>query len=149
MPHFVRTLDLPGVSPATLWAFHERPDALQLLVPPGDRVDVLQPPTSLEVGTRVVLRNHVGPFAFTLVAEHVEYERGHLFADRMSGGPFKNWLHRHIIDATPDGARLTDDITYTLRGGAVAQLLVGGLVERRLDRMFAHRHAVTVRECTI
>lgn len=148
MPHFARTLELPGVPAATLWAFHERPDALQLLIPPGDRVDVLRAPTSLAVGTRVVLRNHVlGPLGFTLVAEHVEYERGRMFADRMSGGPFKRWLHRHIIEPTPAGSRLIDDIDYELRGGALAHALVGGMVERRLDRMFAHRHAVTRREC--
>jgi ligand-binding SRPBCC domain-containing protein len=143
MPHFTRTLELPGVSAERLWAFHERPDALQLLVPPGDRVEVLQPPTSLEVGTKVVLRTYVGPIGFTVTAEHVEYERGHMFADRMSGGPFKQWLHRHIIEPTPTGSRLTDDIEYQLIGGPLGNAVGGPIARRRLDKMFDHRHAVT------
>jgi len=148
MPHFTRTLELPGVPAERLWAFHERPDALQLLIPPGERVEVLQPPRSLEVGTRVVLRSHIGPLAFTITAEHVEYERGRLFADRMHGGPFKRWLHRHIIEPTPTGSRLTDDIDYALRGGPLADALAGPLARRRLERMFDHRHAVTRAACT-
>jgi ligand-binding SRPBCC domain-containing protein len=35
MPHFTRILELPGVPAERLWAFHERPDALQLLIPVG------------------------------------------------------------------------------------------------------------------
>lgn len=148
MPHFTRTLELPGVPAERLWAFHERPDALQLLIPPGDRVEVLQPPTSLEVGTQVVLRSFVGPIGFTITAEHVEYERGRMFADRMSGGPFKNWLHRHIIEPTPTGSRLIDDIEYELRGGALGNVIGGPIARRRLGKMFDHRHAVTRSACT-
>ncbi len=147
MPHFTRTLELPGVPAERLWAFHERPDALPLLIPPGDRVEVLQPPTSLEVGTRVVLRSFVGPIGFTITAEHVEYERGRMFADRMTGGPFKNWLHRHIIEPTSTGSRLIDDIEYELRGGALGNLIGGPIARRRLDKMFDHRHAVTHSAC--
>lgn len=146
MPKFTRTLELP-VPAATLWAFHERPDAFQLLMPPWERAEVIQPPTSLAVGTRVVVRTRVGPLKFTITAEHVEYEAGHMFADRMAGGPFKSWLHRHIVEPTTDGSRLIDDITYELRGGALGQAIGGPIAERRLDRMFAHRHAVTRRVC--
>lgn len=146
MPRFTRTLDLP-VPAATLWAFHARPDAFSLLMPPWERSEVIQAPSSLEVGTRVIVRTRVGPVPFTITAEHVEYEPGHMFADRMSGGPFKSWLHRHIVEPTADGSRLIDDITYELRGGALAHALVGGIAERRLDRMFAYRHEVTRRVC--
>ncbi len=148
MPHFTRTLELPGVPAERLWAFHERPDALQLLVPPGERIEVLEPPTSLAVGTRVKIRSFVGPIGFTITAEHVEYERGRMFADRMSGGPFKRWLHRHIVESTPTGSRLIDDIEYELRGGKLGNAIGGPFARRRLEQMFDHRHAVTRGACT-
>jgi hypothetical protein len=147
MPHFTRTLELPGVPVERLWAFHERQDALQLLIPPGERVEVLQPPTSLAVGTKVILRSHVGPIGFTITAEHVEYERGRLFADRMTGGPFKTWLHRHIMEPTATGSRLIDDIEYSLVGGPLGNVIGGPIARRRLERMFDHRHAVTRDAC--
>jgi ligand-binding SRPBCC domain-containing protein len=146
MPRFTRTLEVAAPASA-LWAFHERPDAFSLLMPPWEPVEVLQPPKSLAVGTQVIVRQRVGPLRFTVTAEHVEYEHGHMFADRMSGGPFKNWLHRHIVEPTTTGSRLIDDIEYELVGGKLAQLLVGRMVDRRLDRMFAHRHEVTRRVC--
>jgi ligand-binding SRPBCC domain-containing protein len=146
MPRFTRTLELP-VPAATLWAFHERPDAFQLLMPPWERNEVIRPPKSLAVGTRVVVRSRVGPFWFTVQAEHVAYEPGHMFADRMTGGPFKSWLHRHIVEPTTDGSRLIDDIEYELVGGALGRLFGGKLAERRLARMFAYRHEVTRRVC--
>jgi len=135
MPRFIRTLDL-AVPAATLWAFHERPDAFALLLP-----------TSLAVGTEVIIRQYVGPFWVTLHAKHVALEPGHMFADQMSGGPFKNWLHRHIIEPTATGSRLIDDIEYQLRGGALGNLVAGRYAEKRLEKLFAHRHAVTRRAC--
>ncbi len=146
MPRFVRILELP-VPARTLWDFHERPDALQLLMPPDEPVEILESAASLAVGSRVVLRQRLGPVRVTIVAEHVEYEPGHVFADRMTGGPFRTWLHRHIVEPTATGSRLTDDIEYTLPGGRLADFFVGRWVTRKLDRMFAHRHAVTRRFC--
>ncbi len=146
MARFTRTLEV--AAPATkLWAFHERPDAFALLTPPWENVEIVQPPTSLQVGTRVIIRQHLGPLSVTLTAEHVEYEPGRMFADRMSGGPVKSWLHRHIVEPTKTGSRLTDDIEYELRGGALGQAVAGRYAERRLERMFAYRHEVTRREC--
>lgn len=146
MPRFTRTLDV-ACPAATLWAFHERPDAFALLLPPWERAVIVQPPTSLAIGTRVIIRQYLGPFWLTLTAEHVAFEPGHMFADRMSGGPFKSWLHRHIVEPTATGSRLTDDIEYELRGGALANLVAGRYAEKRLDRMFTHRHEVTRRAC--
>ena len=146
MPRFTRTLEVAAPA-SVLWAFHERPDAFALLMPPWESVEVLQPPRSLVVGTRVIVRQRVGPLRFTVTAEHVEYEQGRMFADRMSGGPFKNWLYRHIVEPTTTGSRLIDDIEYELVGGKLAQALVGRMAERRLDRMFGYRHEVTRRVC--
>jgi len=144
--HFRRSVEI-AASAATVWAFHERPDALQLLTPPWQRTEVIVPPRSLEVGTRVELRTYVGPIPVPLRAEHVEYEAGHMFADRMQGGPFKQWLHRHVVEPTATGARLTDDVTYELVGGALGRLVVGRWFRGQLEKMFDHRHAVTKRMC--
>src|SRR5215472_6042622 len=102
---------LIAASAETVFAFHERPDALSLLQPPWQKSEIVLPPASLAVGTRVILRAKLGPFWRTVEAEHVAYEPGRMFADRMVKGPFASWLHRHIV--TPRGpteSLLTDDI---------------------------------------
>ncbi len=131
-----------------VFAFHEAPDAFERLQPPWQKTEVVEPPASLEVGTRVVLRVKVGPFWQTMVAEHVEYEPGRMFADRLVQGPFKSWLHRHIV--TPRGSDecvLTDDIEYELPLGALGRVFGGGFARKNLERLFEYRHEVTRQAC--
>ena len=138
-----------AASVETVWAFHERPDALQLLLPPWEKVELEVPPASLVTGTRVVARVRVAPLVW-LRSEfvHVEYERLKVFADQQVRGPFKSYLHRHLFEPDGDGAtRLTDRICYELPAGALGQALGGGLVRRRLERMFEFRHRVTRERC--
>ena len=135
-------------SSARVFAFHEEPDALARLSPPWQTTEIVQPPTSLAVGTRVVLRVRVGPFWQTFEAEHVEYEPGRMFADRLLRGPFPRWLHRHIV--TPQGERrclLTDDVDFDLPLGALGRVFGAPIARRELERLFAYRHEVTRAAC--
>jgi ligand-binding SRPBCC domain-containing protein len=143
-------------SAATVFAFHERPDALARLTPPWQKVEIVRPPTSLAVGTRVTLRMKVGPFWQTVEAEHVAYEAGRMFADRIVKGPFARWLHRHVVTPLDDGGgdgagaascTLTDDIDYALPLGALGAFVGGGFARRELERLFAYRHEVTRAAC--
>src|SRR3954464_7812298 len=96
-------------------AFHERDAGVALVLPPWQKSEILQPPTSLAVGTQVRLRTRIGPFWVTVEAEHIAYEPGRMFADRMVKGPFRQWVHRHIV--TPRGeheSSLVDDVEYEL-----------------------------------
>jgi ligand-binding SRPBCC domain-containing protein len=131
-----------------VFAFHERPDAFELLQPPWQTFEIIQPPSSLEVGTIVKLRVKVGPLWQTIVAEHVDYQPGRMFADRMVKGPFKHWLHRHMVTPLEPGrCRLTDDIEYQLPMGAAGQLFGGWFAKRSLERLFDYRHQVTREHC--
>lgn len=135
-------------SAAKVFAFHESPDAFERLQPPWQESEVIQPPSSLEVGTRVILRAKFGPVWQTIVAEHVEYESGKMFADRMVEGPFPKWLHRHVV--TPRGDSdcvLTDDIEYELPFGILGRVFGGWFATRNLERLFEFRHRVTREAC--
>ena len=122
-----------------VFAFHERPDAFQLLVPPWQKMRVIQPPTSLEIGTIVIVEVRFAPLVWRrIVVEHVEYEPGRMFADRQIEGPFRSWLHRHIV--TP-----IDDRTCTLTDDIEAEIprLIAPIARRQLARLFAYRHDAT------
>ncbi|MDH3624766.1 MAG: SRPBCC family protein [Myxococcales bacterium] len=145
--HFVKE-SVIRASAKTVFAFHEAPDAFERLQPPWQTTEIVQPPTSLAVGTRVILKIKVGPLWQTIVAEHVAYEPGKMFADRIAKGPFKKWLHKHII--TPRGENeclLTDDIEYELPLGAVGRTFGGWFARRNLERLFEFRHGVTRKAC--
>ncbi|MEM7436958.1 MAG: SRPBCC family protein [Myxococcota bacterium] len=145
--HFKKE-SLIDASAEEVFAFHEAPDAFERLQPPWQTAEIVKPPSSLAVGTEVILRVRVGPLWQTIVAEHVEYEPGKMFADRMVKGPFASWLHRHIV--TPQGdhqAMLTDDIEYELPMGALGRAFGGGFARRNLERLFEYRHEVTKKAC--
>lgn len=145
--HFSKTTLI--ASPAAIvFGFHERPDAFERLQPPWQKFEILEPPTSLAIGTRVVLRVAVGPFWQTIEAEHIAYEPGRMFADRMIRGPFRSWLHRHIVTPVDDDSCiLSDEIDYELPFGALGRSLGGGIVRRQLERLFDYRHEVTREAC--
>lgn len=140
-----------SVIPATVeavFAFHEAPDAFARLQPPWERVEVLQPPASLEVGTVVIARAYLGPIAVTIEAEHVAYEKNVRFEDVMRRGPFAAWHHKHLFFADPGGCRLRDEIDFALPLGGFGAAIGGGAVRRRLERMFDYRHEETRRALT-
>ena len=134
--------------PATVeevFAFHERPDAFSLLQPPWERMEILQPPASLEVGTRVEVRTKVGPSWITILAEHVAYEKNVLFEDVMRKGPFAHWHHRHLFREHPEGCVLRDEIEYAAPLGVLGRLVDPLLVRPRLRKLFTYRHEITRR----
>lgn len=130
--------------PATVFAFHESPGALERLTPPGQKLRIVEGGGSLQPGTRVVLRSAVGPIPITWVAEHTEYDPPRLFADRQVSGPFAYWYHRHrFLDDGQGGTLLRDEVEYRPHLGGLGALLGGPLVRRMLTQMFDHRHTVT------
>lgn len=135
-------------SAARVFAFHEAPDAFARLQPPWQTSEIIQPPVSLAVGTRVLLRTKIGPFWQTIEAEHVAYEAGRMFADRMTKGPFSYWLHRHIVEPVSENESiLIDDISYALPLGPLGKVFGGWFARRELERLFEFRHAVTRAAC--
>jgi uncharacterized protein len=90
------------------------------------------------------MRTKIGPIWQTIIAEHVAYEQGRMFADRIVKGPFASWLHRHTV--APLGSHesmLTDDIEYELPLGANGKFFGAWFARRELERLFHFRHEVT------
>ena len=141
--HFVHE-SIIRAQPSAVFAFHERPDALQKLVPPWEEVEVVQPPASLHPGTRVVLRMGMGPFKLTWEAEHTKYEKNVLFQDRLVRGPFKKWLHTHRTLPIRAASRCCATRSSTSCRCSSCRGLP--IVLRRLRRMFEYRHQVTAAE---
>ena len=122
----------------TVFAFHQREDALALLSPPFPPITIKRT-GGLEPGAQVELR--CGPIHW--VARHTEFEQDRLFVDELIDGPFQLWVHRHEFEDLGDTTRLTDRIEYRVRGGVILNAAVRPL----LALLFGYRHRVTRREC--
>jgi ligand-binding SRPBCC domain-containing protein len=132
--------------PEVVFAFHESSGALERLIPPWERLEVIEGGQSLKPGERVVMSTGLGPLRLRWVAEHTEYEPGRMFADRQVEGPFASWYHRHVfLDDGQGGTLLRDIVEYEPPLGIVGRLVAGGLVESRLRKIFDYRHETTRR----
>lgn len=130
--------------PEVVFQFHESPDALRHLIPPWEKMEVVESSGSLRPGSKVVLRGRAGLLAIQWVAIHTEYEPPHLFADRQESGPFAWWYHRHrFLDDGRGGTVLRDEVDYQPPLGIIGRLFGGWLIRRKLERMFAYRHETT------
>jgi ligand-binding SRPBCC domain-containing protein len=127
----------------SVFAFHEQEQAIEQLIPPWERAEVLERSSGVRVGTRTVIKVFAGPFARLWVAEHTEYVKDRLFADIQRSGPFAYWYHRHLFEPTDRGTTLyTDDVEYALPFGWLGDVVAGLFVRGKLQRMFDYRHKV-------
>jgi ligand-binding SRPBCC domain-containing protein len=141
---FTTQIDAPV---AKVFAFHERDDIFALLTPPWQNVELLSREGGLEAGAKVVFRAKLGPIPIIWVAQHTEFERNRLFVDIQVSGPFAHWKHRHEFSPSGSGCLLADRIEFGLKGGPIADALLGWGAKLQLWAMFRHRHAVTKRLC--
>ncbi len=124
----------------TLFAWHERPGALERLIPPWDPLRVLHNDGHLQAGARVDLLLKVGPVPVPWRARHTGYKRNSFFRDEQERGPFRQFIHTHGFREESAGrATLIDTIDYELPLGPVGDLFAGRLA-RQLHQTFNYRH---------
>ena len=76
-----------AAKPERVFAFHESAGALERLTPPWEKVRLVEGGGSLQPGSRVVIETMLGPIPLRWVAEHMEYDKSRMFADRQVSGP--------------------------------------------------------------
>lgn len=134
------------VSAGAAFSWHERPGAFARLTPPWEDVRVLGESGGIRDGGAVVLETRIGGFSTRWSVTHHSYRSGEQFVDEQQRGPFRVWRHEHLFSAAAGDtsqSELCDRLTYELPGGAVGRSLGANYVARRIERLFAYRHALT------
>ncbi len=148
LQHYVASSSLP-VSVEEAFAYHDRPGALERLIPPWESVEIEHSDGSLTKGSRVVMKTKVFGVPVRWVAEHTHYEPPDLFCDTQLSGPFAVWNHRHEFKASGRYCELNDRIEYQIPLGGVGRLFGAGKVRSTLESMFAFRHRITRDDLTL
>jgi len=87
------------------------------------------------------------PMCIRWIAAHHGYIEGRQFRDTQVRGPFRSWVHTHLFEADgQDACYLEDRVEYELPFGWLGECLAGAVIERKLERLFEHRHRVTREE---
>lgn len=143
MKTYVASTSLP-VNAEHAFAYHERPGALDRLIPPWKNIVVESSDGSLKPDSVVVLRLKSGPVKIRWVAQHTEYDPPHSFVDVQRSGPFASWEHQHQFqDSSADSCVLRDTVRYELPLGSIGAMLGGSRAKTELESMFAYRHRIT------
>lgn len=124
-----------------VWLWHTRPGALRRLIPPWERVDILETDPGITPGGRAVLDVHLGPVPLRWVAVHRDVVPGTRFVDVQQHGPFESWVHEHEMTAEGDATILRDAITCVPPLGMVGGALAATSLRTRIDRLLQYRHA--------
>ena len=145
--HYIARQELP-VDAQAAFHYHDRPGALNRLIPPWESVKVEHSDQSLKPGSRVILKASAAGIPVRWVAEHTDYEPPKRFCDTQLSGPFSLWNHQHcfseINDSTTDAKSvLTDQIEYRLPLGGLGDLFGSGKALQTIEAMFAYRHRIT------
>jgi uncharacterized protein (TIGR01777 family) len=136
-----RSTPLP-VSADTAYAWHERPGAFERLLPPWERVSVVERTGGLQDGASLTLRIGSGPVSMRWVSRHRDTLPGRRFVDEQVEGPFSRWVHFHRFDPEgPAACRMTDRIEYVPPLGSVGSV-AEPIIRHRLERLLTYRHVV-------
>ncbi len=137
-------------APEKVFSFHLLPDAFERLIPPWEKVKVLQKADISEIGSQTILETKLFVFfRVRWVAEHTKYEPPRMFEDVQISGPFAKWRHRHIILPHENGAILKDEIEYEPPLSIIGKAVAPTFIESKLEKMFAYRHEVTRKWCEV
>ena len=133
----------PVEAPAgAVYAWHERPGALERLMAPWERARVVQRSGGLTDGARTVLSVPVGPFRMRWVARHRNTVPGRQFVDEMVSGPLAHWVHLHkMLPLSDTSSSLHDRVEFTPPLGPVGALATPW-IRRRVERMLRYRHEI-------
>lgn len=144
METFEKSTEIP-VSAETLYEWHMRPGALQDLIPPWQRVQILDPPDSMTEGAELTMKVYAGPVGLRWVARHRDFIEGRQFVDEQVEGPFATWVHTHrFAPLDPDRSRLIDRVRYELPVAPLGRWFGGWFARRTLEQMFEFRHRTTL-----
>lgn len=140
MPTFRRSMTVPHPV-SDVFAWHERPGALERLTPPWENMKVVRRSGGIADGAVVEIRHKKGPLDLSWEMEHVDYEKDRRFVDVQRRGPFQSWRHTHEFAPSDDGGTVvTDTIEWEPPLGAAGEVLAGPILEKELEQGFAFRH---------
>lgn len=140
----------PIAAPAEdVFDWHAREGAIRRLSPPWSPLIILSKTPGVDTGTQVRLKIKTGPVFSAWDAVHTACEPGRMFRDTQIRGPFASWNHTHRFIPDGDTSILEDHIAFALPAPASWINPINRYVKHDLARIFAYRHAVTLRDLAL
>lgn len=138
--HTVQRSQTVNDAAAGAFAFFERPENLQALLPPTLNFEILTPkPLEMRAGALFdySFRLHNIPVRWTTLI--VTYEPPHRFVEVQLRGPFSFWHHTHSFRESNNATEVVDEIRYGMRCRMLGKIAHALFVRRDLEWIFDYR----------
>ncbi len=125
-----------------VFEFFSNPYNLRQVTPPKHRLEILNSyPIIMHKGLKLRFKFKPALIPMFWESEIIQWNpKQKSFMEQQVRGPFKTWVHKHIINGlNSEITEITDDITYTLPGGPLSDLLNNLIVKRQIQQMFDYR----------
>ncbi|MEI1278866.1 hypothetical protein V6Z05_11100 [Leptospira venezuelensis] len=130
-----------------LFGFHAGPDGFASLVGSSKRAEVISFPSSLEPGSKAVVRVKIFPgISFQWIALHTELDPQKRFVDIQESGPFAKFQHEHIFIQTEKNTSILEDRITCIPPWYVNHSLFEFLLEKIMKNEFHTRHRITAKQ---
>lgn len=123
------------------WNFFSNPNNLGKIMPSDMAFKVAEGAT-LPLYEGQIIQYSVTPlpaFKTTWISEINHINKPHFFVDTQLEGPYKLWHHKHFLEATPTGTKITDVVHYQVPFGIIGRLLHPIIIKPKLDKIFEYR----------
>lgn len=136
----VGTIELP-IPIEEAWEFFSNPNNLSKIMPAEMGFKIMDG-ASLPLYEGQIITYKVTPlpaFKTAWVSEINHINKPHFFVDTQLEGPYKLWHHKHYLESTKKGTKITDVVHYQVPFGLLGRLLHPIIVKPKLDQIFAYR----------
>ena len=123
------------------WDFFSNPNNLGKIMPSDMAFKVVEGAT-LPLYEGQIIQYSVTPlpaFKTTWISEINHINKPHFFVDTQLEGPYKLLHHKHFLEATPTGTKITDVVHYQVPFGIIGRLLHPIIIKPKLDKIFEYR----------
>ena len=133
-------IELP-ISIEEAWEFFSNPNNLGKIMPKDMGFKVVEDAT-LPLYEGQIIQYSVTPlplFKTTWISEINHIKKPYFFVDTQLEGPYKLWHHKHFLEATETGTKITDVVHYQVPFGILGRLLHPIIIKPKLNKIFEHR----------
>ena len=140
----IQRINRQQVVPAPIeevWDYFATPENLNEMTPPNMNFEIVHGvEDKMRLGQLIEYGVRFMPvFKSRWLTEIAHVEEGAYFVDEQRIGPYNFWYHEHSFEATENGTRITDQVTYQLPLGPLGDLVHAFWVGPRLKGIFNYR----------
>ena len=125
----------------TLWNFISSPKNLEKITPKWMKFEITSKVAD-KITSGMIITYRVTPllnFPLNWVSEITSVKEKVAFIDQQNKGPYKEWIHEHKLELTPEGIVMHDIVKYIPPFGIIGRIANHIFIKKRVEKIFDYR----------